>query len=71
MSEPNGILVLGGSGFVGQCLLPHLPPPVYVISRQKLSNLPVGAQAFQVGLDDVPTLKKNSAGMSLADTSGE
>ncbi|MDM8546563.1 NAD-dependent epimerase/dehydratase family protein [Candidatus Venteria ishoeyi] len=58
MSEPNGILVLGGSGFVGQCLLPHLPPPVYVISRQKLSNLPVGAQAFQVGLDDVPTLKK-------------
>lgn len=58
MSKANGILVLGGSGFVGQSLLPHLPTPVYVIARRALSNLPAGVQAFQTSLDDIQTLKK-------------
>ncbi len=58
MREPKGILVIGGSGFVGQSLLPHLPAPVYVISRRILTNLPEGVQAFQTSLDDLETLKK-------------
>lgn len=58
MSKARGILVLGGSGFVGQRLLPHLPPPVYVITRRILLNLPAGVQTFRTSLDDVPTLKQ-------------
>lgn len=57
MSEAQGILVLGGSGFVGQRLIPRLSAPIYTISRRPLPHLANGVQAFQTNLDDTSTLK--------------
>lgn len=57
MNSKQGILVLGGSGFVGQRLIPRLPSPVYVLSRRFLTNLPANAQMLQTSLDDEQTLK--------------
>ncbi|MDY0044902.1 MAG: NAD-dependent epimerase/dehydratase family protein [Syntrophales bacterium] len=58
MTKASGILVLGGSGFAGQRLLPHLPPPVYIISRRQFYGLRHGVHAFRTNLDDIPTLKQ-------------
>ncbi len=58
MSSAQGILVLGASGFVGQQLIPHLPLPVYTLSRRPLTNMPTGVKTLQTHLDDVQILKE-------------
>jgi len=58
MSENDAILVIGGSGFIGQHLLKKLQCKVFVISRSRPLYTPENAEVFRTNIDDITVLNK-------------